>query len=196
MWVLRNRPLRHLASDVHTIVLRTLSVALLSAASGCATQINSSSQPVLFLSEPPGAQVWVDHRFSVMTPGIVRLSRLSSHHARVEKAGYQPVVLELDRGMSLWTLMDIVCLPLVVKCILDDRRDGGFYTLDDEVIVTLNPLTEGSDGTRSTSAVESSQAIPATPTTQPGDRSIAPLSDAEAAPADPLLDAETQPGTP
>jgi hypothetical protein len=105
--------------------------------SGCATQINSPSQAVVFLSDPPGADVWVDNRFYVVTPGTVRLSRLSAHRARIEKVGYQPAVIELDRGMSFWTFLDLTCLFWVVKCINEDREEGGFYTLDDTVDVTL-----------------------------------------------------------
>jgi hypothetical protein len=121
-------------------VLVVFSVGLACTPVGCATQINSPSQSVLFFSDPPGAEVWVDDRVHVITPGKVQLSRLSSHNARVEKVGYQPVAVELDRGMSLWTLVDIVCLPLVVKCIYDDVKDGGFYSFDDEIHVTLTGL--------------------------------------------------------
>jgi hypothetical protein len=142
------------------VVPLLLSVGLACAPMGCATQVNSPSQPILFLSDPPGAEVWVDDRYSVMTPGKVRVSRLSSHHARVEKVGYQPVAVELDRGMSLWTLVDIVCLPLVMKCVYEDIEDGGYYAFDDEVHVTLTRLPEAppqaSSEFRSESSVESS----------------------------------------
>jgi hypothetical protein len=114
-----------------------LIIGMFAAPLGCATQINSPSQAVVFLSDPPGADVWVDNRFHVVTPGTVRLSRLSEHTARIEKMGYQPAVVELDRGMSLWSFLDITCLLWVVKCINEDQEEGGFYTLDDTVKVML-----------------------------------------------------------
>lgn len=104
---------------------------------GCATQINSPTQPVLISSEPLGAEVIVDDRFYLTTPAKVRLSRLSPHVAHVQRDGYQPARIEITRGMSKWALLDFFCLVFLPKCVSEDLKEGGFYRFDDEVEVTL-----------------------------------------------------------
>jgi hypothetical protein len=104
---------------------------------GCATQVNSPTQSVLFLSEPLGAEVRVDDRFYGKTPARIPLSRLAPHMAHIEKPGYQPVQLEITRGMSKWLWADLSCLIFLPKCLSVDFNEGGAYVFDDEVEVTL-----------------------------------------------------------
>jgi hypothetical protein len=104
---------------------------------GCATQVNSPTQSVLFLSEPLGADVRVDERFYGKTPVKIPLSRLAPHMAQIEKPGYEPVQTEITRGMSKWLWADISCLIFLPKCLSVDFKEGGAYVFDDEVEVTL-----------------------------------------------------------
>jgi hypothetical protein len=117
--------------------LAAVILGLMLSSGGCATGINSPTAPVLISSEPMGAKVVVDDRFYTTTPGKVRLSRLSPHIVRVEKEGYEPAKIEIDRGMSWWVLADLSCLLWIVSCVSKDMEEGGFYTLDKEVHVTL-----------------------------------------------------------
>ncbi|MGH7254721.1 MAG: hypothetical protein ACREI3_02990 [Nitrospirales bacterium] len=108
---------------------------------GCATQINSPGQSVLFSSDPPDASVIIDGRVHLNTSGMVRLSRQSSHTAVFQKPGFETQTIEIARRPSLWALMDVSCLLWIYYCLQDDLRYGGFYTFNDHIHVTLNPVT-------------------------------------------------------
>ncbi len=107
------------------------------ALSGCATSINSDHQSVTIFTDPPEATVVIDDYLHVIAPGTVSLNRKSDHVAIVEKDGYEPATVKIERGMSWWVMGNVVCLVFIVNCIQKDRRDGGYYAFDDEIRVTL-----------------------------------------------------------
>ncbi len=104
---------------------------------GCATNIHSDRQSVTIFTDPPEATVVIDGYLHVIAPGTVSLNRKSDHIAVVEKDGYEPATVKIERGMSWWVMGNVVCLVFIVNCIQKDRRDGGYYTFDDEIRVTL-----------------------------------------------------------
>ena len=119
----------------------TLSTASLLAGivllSGCATHLHSNHQSVRIFSTPGEAKVVVDDRIHLTTAGTVNLSRQADHIAVIEKEGYEPVTIKIERHMSNWVWANAWCLFFVYQCIQKDRRDGGFWTFDDDIHVTL-----------------------------------------------------------
>lgn len=111
--------------------------------SGCATSINSDRQSVTIFTDPPEANVVIDDYLRVIAPGTVSLNRKSDHVAIVEKDGYEPATVKIERGMSWWVMGNVVCLIFIVNCVQKDRRDGGYYAFDDEIRVTLVKQASG-----------------------------------------------------
>lgn len=111
--------------------------------SGCATMVNSDHQSIRIFSTPGEAKVTVDDRFYLTTAGTVNLSRFSDHAAVIEKEGYEPVTVKIERQMSNWVWLNGWCLVFVFKCIQQDRDAGGFWTFDDDIHVTLTRRADG-----------------------------------------------------
>jgi hypothetical protein len=110
--------------------------------SSCATVVNSDHQSVRIFSTPGEAKVVVDDRFHLTTAGTVNLSRFTDHIAVIEKDGYEPVTLKIERHMSGWVWWNLWCLPFVYWCVKSDREDGGFWKFDDDVQVELTKRAE------------------------------------------------------
>jgi len=108
--------------------------------SGCGTMMHSDKQSITIYSLPPEANVIVDRYLHVTAPGTVSLSRKSDHVARAEKEGYESKELSIQRTWSWWVLGDVFGCLIVFSpfCIYKDVQDGGFYTFDDEVHITMN----------------------------------------------------------
>lgn len=125
-------------------VLTITSCALI--LSGCGTLMHSDKQSVTIYSLPPGAHVTVDRYLHVTAPGMVALSRKSDHLAIAEKEGYEPKELRIQRSWSWWVLGDVFgCLIILSPfCIYKDVHDGGFYTFDDDLYLTMSqrPIAE------------------------------------------------------
>lgn len=107
--------------------------------SGCATLINSDHQSVRIFSEPGEARVVVDGRFYLTTVGTVSLSRFADHTAVIEKEGYEPLTLKIERHMSKKMWLNLWCLPAAYWCWKSDSEDAGYWTFDDDIHVTLTP---------------------------------------------------------
>ncbi|MEX5282679.1 PEGA domain-containing protein [Nitrospira tepida] len=105
--------------------------------SGCASLMHGDHQSVTLYTDPPEADILLDERVHVTAPGKVSLNRKEDHTARIEKAGYEPVTVRIERGMSNWVYADGICLIFIYWCVKSDRQDGGFWTFDDEVHVRL-----------------------------------------------------------
>jgi hypothetical protein len=110
--------------------------------SSCATMINSDHQSVRIFSTPSEAKVTVDDRFHLTTVGTVNLSRFSDHTAVIEKEGYEPVTIKIERSMSKKVWLNAWCLIFVYACVKSDREDGGFWTFDDDIHVELTKRAE------------------------------------------------------
>lgn len=125
--------------SLHGIALLAGTSLLLSS---CATLLHSDHQSVRIFSEPGEAKVTVDDRFHLTTAGTVNLSRFIDHTAVIEKEGYEPVTLKIERHMSKQVWWNLWCLPAVYWCVKSDREDGGFWTFDDDIEVTLSKRAE------------------------------------------------------
>ena len=79
-----------------------------------------------------------DTFFHLTTVGTVNLSRFTDHTAVIEKDGYEPVTLKIERSMSKMVLWNLWCLPAFYWCVKSDREDGGYWTFDDDIYVTLS----------------------------------------------------------
>lgn len=110
--------------------------------SSCATLLHSDHQSVRIFSEPGEAKVTVDDRFHLTTAGTVNLSRFTDHTAVIEKEGYEPVTLTIERHMSKQVWWNLWCLPAIYWCVKSDREDGGFWTFDDDIEVELTKRAE------------------------------------------------------
>lgn len=110
----------------------------------CATLVHSNSQSVRIFSTPSEAQVVIDGRVHLTTAGTVSLSRFEDHTAVIEKEGYEPLTITIERRMSKWVWANLACLIFVFQCIEADRRDGGFWAFDDDIYVTLTKRADPS----------------------------------------------------
>jgi hypothetical protein len=106
---------------------------------GCATLMHSDHQSVRIFSTPSDAKVVVDDLYHLTTIGTVNLSRLENHTAVFEKDGYEPATVKIERYMSQWIWWNIFCGPGIYWCVKSDLDQGGFYTFDDDIHVTLKP---------------------------------------------------------
>lgn len=112
--------------------------------SSCATLIHADHQSVRIFSTPGEATVTVDDRFHLTTAGTVSLSRFTDHIAVIEKDGYEPVTVKIERHMSGWVWWNLWCLPAIYWCVANDREEGGFWTFDDDIHVTLTKRADAS----------------------------------------------------
>lgn len=112
--------------------------------------INSDHQSVRIFSTPAEAKVIVDDRFHLTTVGTVNLSRFTDHTAVIEKDGYEPATIKIERHMSNSVWLNLWCLPAVYWCVKSDREDGGFWTFDDDIEVTLTKRADASSPKPST----------------------------------------------
>jgi len=84
-----------------------------------------------------------DNYLHLTAPGIVTLSRKGDHLAVANKDGYEPTSLNIDRTWSWWVIGDIFgCLIIFSPlCIMHDIDQGGYYTFDDKIHLTLHRHT-------------------------------------------------------
>lgn len=130
--------------------------------SACATAINGSTQRVAVASDPSGAQVYVNGAPAGVTPAFVEVPRRDPDLAlRLEKDGYEPTVLALERSRSGWLAGNVLFagVPIneytlgmwvgamavygIVGSLLD-VVSGGAYKRPDLVRATLDPI-DGAD---------------------------------------------------
>jgi hypothetical protein len=107
---------------------------------GCGTWWHGDHQSVTIFTTPPDATVVVDERVHLLAPGTVSLNRKGNHHAVATKDGYDPTAMTISRTWSWWVLGDIFgCLIIFSPfCIMEDIDEGGYYTFDDHIYMTLD----------------------------------------------------------
>ena len=116
--------------------------ALVGGLSGCGTWMHSDKQSVTIFTNPTEASVIIDEYLHLTVPGTVTLSRKGNHIAHVKREGFEPILLKIDRTWSWWVLGDIFgCLVIFSPiCIMNDMDQGGYYTFDDKIYLTLDRL--------------------------------------------------------
>jgi hypothetical protein len=112
---------------------------------GCGSWWHGDHQSVTFFTTPLDAQVVVDDRVHLLAPGTVSLNRKEDHQAVITKEGYEPKTMSLTRTRSWWMLGDIFGCAIIFApaCISTDKDNGGYYTFEDKVYVTLEQKTAG-----------------------------------------------------
>ena len=103
---------------------------------GCATIVHGGNrQTVSITSTPPGATATIDGTTTVQTPATIELKRNKDHVVVIEKPGYQPTTVLVDRELSAWIWGNIFLPTLLV-----DFITGGAYHLESaDVGVRLTP---------------------------------------------------------
>jgi len=102
-----------------------------------------SMQSVTFVSSPPGARLTSDSGGATLTtPGQAQdLKRDHSHIALVEKDGYQPTTIILNRDVSMDVFQNFLCIGVFPICFgIDFLTDDAFEVKPDPVSVTLVPI--------------------------------------------------------
>ncbi|MDH5740424.1 MAG: hypothetical protein OEY77_08870 [Nitrospira sp.] len=107
--------------------------------SGCGSWWHGGYQSVTIFTTPLDAQVVIDERVHLLAPGTVSLSRKDDHQAVITKEGYEPKTMALTRTWSWWVIGDIFGCAVIFShaCISTDKDNGGYYTFDDKIYVTL-----------------------------------------------------------
>lgn len=112
-------------------------LAILSAVPlGCATIVHGGNrQTVSITSTPPDATATIDGTTTVQTPAKVELKRNKDHVVVIEKPGYQPTTVLVDREFSAWIWGNGFGLIAII-----DFITGGAYHLESaDVDVRLAP---------------------------------------------------------
>jgi PEGA domain len=117
--------------------------AVMGGLSGCGTWMHSDKQSVTIFTTPPETAVVIDNYLHLTAPGTVMLSRKGDHVAQVNKEGFEPASFKIDRTWSWWVVADVFgCLVIFSPfCIMHDIDQGGFYTFDNKISVTLDRRT-------------------------------------------------------
>lgn len=126
------------------IVMLSVAAFCLMATSGCATLVDPGPDRVSVNSNPSGAQVYVNGDRVGTTPTTVSLDREESGRIRIEKSGYEPVMVERTKSFNNWVIGSI-CLgvwPIVIDMVTDNHEK--FETTP--VNVTLPPKGSGGGG--------------------------------------------------
>ena len=105
--------------------------------------MHSDKQPVTIFTTPPETAVVIDDYLHLTAPCVVTLSRKDNHRAQVNKDGFEPTSLKIDRTWSWWVVGDIFGCFIIFSplCIMHDIDQGGYYTFDDKIYLTLDHLT-------------------------------------------------------
>lgn len=111
--------------------------------SGCGSWWHGGYQSVTIFTAPLDSQVVIDDRVHLLAPGTVSLSRKDDHQAVITKEGYEPKTMALTRTWSWWVIGDIFGCAIIFShaCISTDKDNGGYYTFDDKIYVTLEQTT-------------------------------------------------------
>jgi len=114
--------------------------------SGCGSWWHGGYQSVTIFTTPLDAQVIIDERVHLLAPGTVSLSRKDDHQAVITKEGYEPKTMALTRTWSWWVIGDIFGCAIIFSpaCISTDKDNGGYYTFDDKIYVTLEQKSAAS----------------------------------------------------
>ncbi|HYC56340.1 MAG TPA: PEGA domain-containing protein [Candidatus Binatia bacterium] len=130
---------------LHTSVLLVLVVSVLG--SGCATIASGPMQTVQIDSNPQGANVYtavknsrgrvLNRKEAGVTPTSVSITRKDGA-VLLEKPGYHPAEVPLNRGVNPWIIGDILLTSLLSTLI--DASTGAINQYDpDQYLVELHP---------------------------------------------------------
>jgi hypothetical protein len=100
---------------------------------GCGTIIHGSKQQVSFDSNPQGATVKLTDGTHLTTPQTVELRRAQDHIVAIEKEGYEPERLTINRNFN-WGATIFGNILWITPGVIVDVLAGGAWTLYPEHI--------------------------------------------------------------
>ncbi len=120
-----------------TLLLAVLFVCF--AFSSCATILSSDTETVAFVTDPKGATVSIDGINLGVTPVALNLSTESPHIVQIEKDGYNPVTVQLEKKIKWgWQILDLVTTGFIGNAV--DLVTGYGYSLEpNQVSLKLVP---------------------------------------------------------
>jgi hypothetical protein len=109
----------------------------------CAGIVHGTKQEIPINSNPAGAKVYVNDFLMATTPTVLHVQRKSSGIIKIEKEGYEPVLIPLSRKMSgwIWGNIGFSYFGLITAGI--DLTDGAAYKLTPDMV---NAMMEKKDG--------------------------------------------------
>ena len=162
MWLTTSRNVRPGGRQA----VRCAMCALLAACvllNGCATAMNGPAQRVAVASDPPGARVYMNGAPVGVTPAFVDVPRRDPDlKLRLEKDGYQPTMLPIERSRSRWVAGNLLFAGVPINDYsvemwlgamalytalgsLLDVRSGGAYKRPGLVRATLDRIQPAND---------------------------------------------------
>lgn len=171
-----------------------LGAALLAASSlaACATITRGTQQKFEIKSEPPGADVKLSTGMSCTTPCHLKLRRKDEFVARIAKAGYEPVEVQVEskmHGGGGAALAGNVLAGGLIGGVLDGTNGSLRDLRPNPIEVTLKPLAAPAPTLAPGDSVTAAAAP--SPSTAPADAATPPTPEAPAAAAGPAA----SPGT-
>ena len=100
---------------------------------GCGTIIHGSKQQVSFDSNPQGATVRLSDGTHLTTPQVAQLRRAQDHTVTIEKEGYEPERITINRDFN-WGATIFGNILWITPGVIVDVLAGGAWTLDPEQI--------------------------------------------------------------
>jgi hypothetical protein len=100
---------------------------------GCGTLVHGTTQQVSFESNPPGATVRLTDGTHLTTPQIAQLRRAQDHTVTIEKQGYEPERIAINRDFN-WGASIFGNILWITPGIIVDVLAGGAWTLHPEHI--------------------------------------------------------------
>ena len=111
----------------------------------CATIMSGSKQEITITSDPSDADIVYRKTCLGKTPAKIKLKRKEKHAAiRLEKGGYEPVVVNLTRTFNKWYGLNLV--SFTIFGLIVDPITGAAYSLDpDEIDVWLQKTSKNKE---------------------------------------------------
>ena len=100
---------------------------------GCGTLVHGTTQQVSFDSNPPGATVRLTDGTHLTTPQMAQLRRAQDHTVTIEKEGYEPERIAINRDFN-WGASIFGNILWITPGIIVDVLAGGAWTLHPEHI--------------------------------------------------------------
>lgn len=107
---------------------------------GCGSIIHGTKQQVFFNSTPQGATVRLTDGTHFTTPHVAQLRRAQDHTVTIEKEGYEPERITINRDFN-WAATIFGNLLWITPGVIVDVLAGGAWTLDPEHI-NVNLIAE------------------------------------------------------
>lgn len=102
--------------------------------SGCATILQPGPDRIMVSTEPAGAKIFVDELPVGVTPMQVSFNRAGEGVLKIQKEGYQTVVIDKDKVVAGWVFLNALFWPGAVVDLI--AHNQGKYS-EDPIYVPL-----------------------------------------------------------